>query len=235
MSTTQIWLIHSIELIAAIAGLFYIKKYRDDKLSRYFVLFLWFTVIIEKIGLIRRFIHKVDSLIHLKGTFLGESNYWLYNPYLIISVVFYIRYLSLNIQSGKFRFTLNLLSILYFVSSIISFLIVDDLFLGSYSAYGFIVGSVLILLSVSLYFYEVLQSDIILNFSKYFPFYVAIGVLVFHLSVTPLFIYSKYYSASKNPEFVKVYTNILMIANIFMYTCYTIGFVICFRKNKSYY
>ncbi|WP_271782688.1 hypothetical protein [Aquimarina algiphila] len=233
MSNTQVFLIHLVELIAAVAGTIYLNKNREDLPSRYFVWFLWFTVVIEKIGLVRRFVLKSEYLDFLKDTIIGESNYWIYNPYLIISVFFYVRYLMWNIRSKKIRSILNFLSYLYVFSSIVNFISYSEKFFNSHSAYGFIVGSTLILLSIILYFYEVLQDDIILEFKKSLPFYVTAGVLVFYLTVTPFFIHSKYYS-TPNPGFIKIYTFIITIANIIMYTCYTIGFVVCLRKNRSY-
>ncbi len=233
MSTGQLIIIHLIELLAAIVGVRFIQKYREDKVSRYFVWFLWFVVVIETFGLVPRLIKGLDSLSFLKNTFFAEDNYWLYNPYLIISFVFYIFFFSSQIRLKRNKIILKLLAILFFISSVVN-LVFTEVFFEAISAYTFILGGVIIFIGIFLYFYEVFQSDNILYFNKLFPFYVAVGTLVFHLTVTPLLIYSKYYSESSNPEFVKIYTTILTIANIFLYTCYTIGFVVCSKKNKSY-
>lgn len=233
MSTGQLIIIHLIELLAAIIGVRYIQKYREDKISRYFVWFLWFVVTIETFGLVPRLIKGVESLFFLKKTFFAEDNYWLYNPYLIVSLVFYIFFFSSHVKLKKNKNILRFLAILFFISAIVN-LVFSKVFFEAISAYTFILGGVIIFVSIFLYFYEVFQSDNILYFNKLFPFYVAVGTLVFHLTVTPLLIYSKYYSESSNPEFVKIYTTILTIANVFMYTCYTIGFIVCYKKNNSY-
>ncbi len=234
MSNLELILIHLFELIAALTGSIYLNKHREDISSRYFVWFLWFTVIVEKLGLMKRLIQEFDLFSFLDNTFLVKPNYWIYNPYLLISVIFYTWYFIFNINSKSIKKKLAILSVFYFVSSIISFFLVKGQFFKSYSTYCLILGSLLILLSVLLYFFEVFKSDIILNFNKSIPFYISIGTLIFHLTVTPLLIYSKYYITSLNPEFVKIYTNILTGANIIMYTCYSFGFIVCFRKNKSY-
>ncbi|WP_271764862.1 hypothetical protein [Aquimarina algiphila] len=233
MSNTQLIIIHSIELIAVLVGLYCTTKYREDKVSRYFVWFLLFVVIVETMGLLPRLVDGWSLFFPLKGTFFEKDNYWLYNPYLILNFVFYIFYYIKNIKSKKSKNLLKGLALFFFFSSIVN-LLLTDVFFKAISAYTFILGGVLIFIGIFLYFYEVFQSDTILYFGRIFPFYVAAGTLVFHLTVTPLLIYSKYYSASSNPEFVKIYTNIITIANIFMYTCFTVGFIVCFRKNKSY-
>jgi len=112
-------------------------------------------------------------------------------------------------------------------------LIFTDIFFNKILPTTHIFGSILIFVSVMLYFFKIFQSDKILSIHKEFPFYVAIGAMVFHLIVTPLFIYNEYYS-KKNMEFVEVRNLILFSANIFLYTCYILGFIICFRKSKSY-
>ncbi|MFC5044877.1 hypothetical protein ACFSTE_21545 [Aquimarina hainanensis] len=235
MSTTQIFLIHLFELIAAVLGTIYLKKkYRDDnKSSRYLVLFLWLTVLVEKVGLIPRLSVSFDELAFFKDTFLGKSNYWIYNPYNIISFLFYIYYMKMNVVSNKNKNILKVLSIFYLLITSVNLIFVEGFFAKSLSGLTFILGSLLIMYAVGLYFYEVLQSDIILNFKKMLPFYVAIGVLVFNLVVTPLFIYSKFY-AHNNPDFIKVYTSVLIILNVFLYSCYSLGFILCWQKNKSY-
>ena len=233
MSTTQVFIIHLIELIAAIAGSIYLSKNRIDKSSRFLVAFLWLTVVVEKVGLIKKIVDQTDYLVFLEGTIFAKPNYWIYNPYLIISIFFYVRYLSWNMGSLRNRKLLRVLSYIYVVSSIFNFCFYPNEFFISHSAYGFIVGSFLVFLTILLYFYEVLQNDIILKIKNYLPFYIATGVLFFYLTMTPFFIHSKYYSAP-NPDFIKIYTFIITFANVIMYTCFTVGFIVCSKKNKSY-
>lgn len=227
-------IVNSFELLAAIIGTIYLikRKYRVDKLTRYFVWFLWVTVFVELIfGWIPWFVYKVDSLLYLKKTFL-RNNYWAYNIYFIISFMFYVFYFKRNLNSKKFKDILNIVMIIYFVLSV-SDLVFTNIYFTGISLVTYIIGSILIFLSVMIYFFEILQSDKILSFHKEIPFYVAVGSMVFHLVVTPLFIYMEYYS-KKNMDFVTVKRFILYSANIFMYTCYILGFIVCYKKNKSY-
>jgi hypothetical protein len=226
-------IINLVELIAAIAGIVYITKYRVDTSARYLVYFLWFTVFIELIfGWLPRLILDIDSFSFLKDTWL-EKNAWIYNIYIKVKFLFYPYYFSFFIVNKKTKNFLFFSILLFFISSVIN-LVFSNLFFTTVPSYTYIVGSLLLMVSVMFYFLEVLKSDEILNFHKTLVFYVSIGTLIFHLCVTPLIIYSKYYKNIKSPEFVQVYRIILTAANIFMYTCYTIGFVVCSRKNKSY-
>ncbi len=226
--------INIVELIAAIAGLIFIKKYRVDKITRYFVYFLWLTVFVEVVfGWLPACIHYFESFSFFRGTFLEKSNYPIYNIFHIVSFAFYIFYFRSNIRNGKIIIYFNYLLILYFIASILNLLFTDVFYLRI-SSFNYIVGSILIFLSTIFYFFEIFKSDKILTFHKSIVSYVSIGALIFHLSITPIFIYGSYYSNSKDPEFVQIYRIILTAANIFMYTCYTIGFIVCSKKNKSY-
>ncbi|GAA4278415.1 hypothetical protein GCM10022259_31400 [Aquimarina mytili] len=225
-------IVNIFELLAALVGSYTMKKYRVRKLTRYFVYFLWLTVFVELIfGWIPWFVYKIDSISHLKQTFLG-NNHWAYNVYFIISFLFYIFFFKENIHSKKIKLFLSVLMFLYVIAST-SNLIFTNVFFEGTSPVTYIFGAILIFLSVMLYFYEILKSDTILSFHKSLPFYIAIGAMVFHLIVTPLFIYIQYNSV-QNPDFVQVRKIILNSANIFLYTCYTIGFIVCSKKNRSY-
>ncbi|WP_109436514.1 hypothetical protein [Aquimarina sp. AU119] len=225
-------LFQAAEFLAALVGTIYIMKYRVSSLIRYFVYFLWFNFFVEMFGKLPTLISTYDSMSFLKGTLLSYKNAWLYNIHSIISIVFYTWYFKENLISKKFIYILNVLIVVFFVTSVLNLLVTDDFF-KVHSAFPMITGTLIILISVFFYFFEMLKSEKILEFNKDLVFYIAIGTMVLHLVVAPLFIYSSYYS-KENVEFVKIRVIILYCAIIFTYTCYTIGFVVCSRKNKSY-
>lgn len=81
------------------------------------------------------------------------------------------------------------------------------------------------------YYYEMLKSDKILNFYKNLAFYVSVGVLIRYLVVTPIFIYSKYYT-NASPDFVEMYGLIIIVSNVFMYGMFITGFIISAGRGK---
>ncbi len=232
------FLFRAAELIAAIVGIIYIRKYRVDILIRYFVYFLCLNFLIELFGKLPYLIDKTESLSFLKNTFLAR-NAWLYNIYTVLGYLFYITFFKLHLFSKGFRNILNILSIIFFISSLLN-LLLTDVFFKIHSFFPMIIGTLTLLISVFFYFFEMLKSEKILKFNKDLVFYIAVGALVFHLCAPPLFIFTSYYSNLISAEFVKIRMIILYSAIIFMYTCYTIGFVICipqkklYQKNKSY-
>ncbi len=226
-------IINVVEIMAVISGAIYVNKYREDNSSRYLFYFLFFTLFIELIfGWLPRVIGRMEILRFLENSILS-NNEWIYNIYIITKFLFYTFYFNLFLKKRELRNIMIFGMFLFLISTVIN-LIFSKVFFVTISSYTYITGSLLLMLSVLFYFFEVLKSDEILNFHKTIVFYISIGTLIFHLCVTPLFIYSKYYKIEKSPEFVQVYQIILTAANIFMYSCYTIGFLVCSRKNKSY-
>ncbi len=220
------------ELSACVAGTLYISKYRDELNSRYFVYFLWLTFGVEAIGTIPGLIYYYDMFPFLKETWF-ESNHWLQNVYLIINFSFYVWYFNLQYKTKTFKRISKIVITIYIVLSILN-LVFSDVYFKSISSFTYIVGTMLVMIFGFIYLFEVLQSDKILIFYKMIPFYVVLGSIIFHLLSTPLFIYSKYYSMEKSPEFVDIRKIILNSAIFFMYTCYTIGFLVCYKKNNFY-
>ncbi len=225
------YLFYFSEILAAISGLI-CMKYLKSKASRYFVFFLCITVLVETFGMLSMRFEKWHFLDAYRNSRFIINNYWLYNFYYLFNYAFYTMFFRSYIIDPKKRKTLAFLVSIYMITSFFNLMFSGVLF-ESYSSYNTIFGTFLILISVFMYFFEMLKSDKILKFYKNIEFYVAIGALTFHLCTTPLFIYSKYFK-EENDDFLSVYYFILPLAIIFMYTCYTIGFIICSRKNKSY-
>ena len=224
--------INLFELVAAVSGSIYIHKYREDLLSRYFVYFLWFTAFFDiTFGWLPTFIRDFDQLTFLENTFL-YYNQWAYNTYDVISFSFYLFYFSNFLESSRLKKLSRIFIIIYVVTSL-AYLVFSGVYFSSPSLYGLLIGTIFLLFLIIGYYFQVLKSDKILVFHKNLVFYFSIGALVFHVLVNPIFIYGQYYE-KKSPEFIEIYRLILTAANIFMYTCYTIGFIICWRKNKSY-
>lgn len=225
--------INLFELIAAIVGTIYISKYRVEKPTRYFVSFLWFNVFVEIVfGWLPTFIENFKFFSLLEDTIFVQ-NLWIYNIYDIISFTFYLYYFTILIESELSRKIAKGFIVVFLICAILN-LSFSGVFFETNSTFNAIFGTLLLVLYIIYFYFQMLQSEKILEFYKSFPFYVSVGALVFHLIVNPIFIYEQYYSHSVSSEFVRVFLTILTIVNIFMYSCYTIGFLVCYKKNNSY-
>ncbi|WP_459209871.1 hypothetical protein [Aquimarina rhabdastrellae] len=217
------------EILAASSGSYYIIKNREDKLSRYFVYFLWLTFFIELFGTIPSLIYYFDLFPYLKGTFL-QRNHWLFNIFFIFNFSFYLYYFIRNYSSQIFKRIMKVILIIYVFTSILN-LILTDIYFTAVSSYTYILGTILIFIGAIIYLFETIQSDKVLAFYRTLPFYIAVGSMIFHLVVTPLFIYGQYYNVDKSPDFVTVRKIILNSAIMILYILYSIGFIVCAREE----
>ncbi len=225
------FLVILLEGIAAISGLYYYQKKPTDKAVGFFSYFLLLTFFVEALAAIPKIIYWNEPLHFLKNTFL-YSNFWLYNPYLIISFVVYILYFTWNISNKKIRQIINRGLILYVIICIAN-LIFSDVFFKSHSVVTYLTGTFLLLGVIFYYYFEILLSSKILSIKREISFYISFVALLFFLTSTPILIYYKYYT-SQSPEFIKLSKSVIVGLNIFMYSSYSIAFLWLANKKKIY-
>jgi len=221
-----------LEIIAAITGSYYIfKKPYAHKVFKYLVYFLWFTVITEIIAMYTTIAYFTEYKYFgfTKDTNF-EKNYWLFNIYSLINYSFFLYFFISLLQKDKIKKILNIINIGYVIIGIL-ILIASDTFFIKDSIYTNTLGTILLLFAIILFYFDLLKSDKIINFKRYLPIYISIGVLGFNLCTTPLSIFSIYFERI-NELFVNVKINIYLFANIFMYSTFILGFIICSKKKK---
>ena len=224
-------IIHSVEIFAAIAGSLYVYKSRDN-ITRFFVYYLWLTVIVENLALYAGFMHNNynnDLFILIKNSPFC-SNYWLYNVRAIILIILLGNYYSELISNIKFKNYIKILVIGFSVFSIF-YLIYSDSFFYNNIPYGFMLRNLIISSFVCLYYFSVIKSDQVLTFYKSKHFYIGTALLIWSLAITPLFIFQGYYSF-ENPNFLYLRQFILLCANIIIYLCFTSVFLLSYFKMK---
>lgn len=225
---------HLLEFLAASAGTYYLYKLKpENRYVKYLVCFLWLTLVVEIIAIYAGYAYysNYKNLSFLKGT-VFERNYWLFNPKIILEYIVFVLFFSSFLQKRSSKIFLKYLIILFTFTAIL-YLIFSGEYFVSISLYNSIVGNIVLMISIGMYFLEIMNSPVILNFKKQLPVYIAIGVLVFQLGMTPLRIYSKYFSMSLSPEFVALWKPTLIILNVFMYSFFITGFIYCAQKKKA--
>lgn len=225
--------VHLAEFLAAISGSYYLAKHPGAKpATKLFVYFLWITFWVEIIGLYTTYAYFTNykNLEFLENSPF-ERNYWLYNIYNIFSYLTYFTFFILNLESKKLKRALIVLAFFFAGTATIN-LIFSGIFFMAFSAYTHIIGTIIILLCISAYYYEMLSSERILKFYKDLVFYISVGALVFHLSSTPLFIYSKYFTM-QSPDFVDLYGLTLKTVNLLLYGIIILGFIVCAPRRQK--
>jgi uncharacterized membrane protein len=219
-----------LEGFSVIAGIYYLRRSPNDIDNKLLTYFLFLTVSVEIVGFIPAIIHNHEALHHLKDT-VWYTNFWLYNPYLIVSYAAYVVYFRMSLENKTFRKILSYLLIIFIVSSSF-YLIFSDVFFVSYSTFNLFMGLALLFLAISFYYYELLQDEKLLEIKKSVKFYVSVAFLLFNLISMPLWIYFEFYNNTLSPEFVSLYQLVFQIANMLLYSTYIFAFIYCAQTKQ---
>jgi len=229
----RLFVANIFELLAALTGTYYLNKSKTQDLGLKLLVYnLWFILLVEIIGMYAawNYFDEYKTFPGLKNSVFA-SNYWLFNSAKIIFLTVFFNVFISQITSFRLKKFLYGLTLFFILSAIANY-IYSDIFFKAFSSYTTISGSFILLFCIGSFYYEMLLSDRILYFYKNLPFYISIGAMVWHLSITPIFIYNRYLTMV-NPEFVNFHIDYLRYANIFMYSCFAIGFLICSPKGFS--
>lgn len=233
MTYALIILVISLEFTAAFAGLYHLKKYKTGTYTKYLVYVLFFVAITELLCTYST-IAKASEFKYfgfVEGTPF-QRNYWIHNVQLIVTFSYFINYFRSRLRRGFLSRFMSVLIWTFAITAIIN-LFVTDVYFTSISKYTYITGSIFLMVSILVYYFELLQSDNLLNFNKSLTFYVSVGLLIYYLSITPLFIYNNYYNSESSKAFNNFYLYTLAVANVIMYGTFTLGFLLC-KPNQRY-
>ncbi len=199
-----------LELLTAFVASFYYYKYKETRLI-YILCLLWFTVVIE-----------------FTSYFLGpnkfnliQTSYWIYNyiyhPVNFTILLFvYSLFLNKSVYNNLARvFTIGFL-LVYFL----------NMFFQDYKTelitLPFIVGGIFIILSISFYFIELLNSNKVLYVSKNLLFWVSVGLLIYFAGKIPMRLARNYWYEIASYDALSITGSLL---SIIMNICFIIGFI----------
>jgi len=215
--------------MAALTGLLLLKKYKHTS-ARYFIYFLVYTVVLEMVGSYPKmdFLSSLNS--SLKGT-LFERNYWWYGIFWTIgSAVFYSFYYWKILKTPLYRKIVKYSGITFFIGSAVFNITYPEFFFNGQKGYVSAASVIVILICATLYFIEILKSDQILSFYKSLNFYISVSILIWWLVITPTTFYEAYF-IKEDSDYVLLKWQVLLVSNIFMYSCFTFGLI--YSSNKA--
>ncbi|WP_044399533.1 hypothetical protein [Lacinutrix sp. Hel_I_90] len=204
-----------IELITAVLGSIYYSKYRHTFL-KYFLLILWYTTIN---GFLCRYLHE---------NYILRNNSLLYNLYHLVNFTFLLILFKKYIKSSAYKKWISIFIILYVFSFF--FNLIWQNYLTEIQTVPFILGAVFVIISITFYFLEILNTTKVLYVSKNLLFWISIGLLLYFVGKIPTRIIRNYW------EDISYYKDILIaeyILSIVMNICFIIGFI-CSKKDKQY-
>ncbi|MDO5980872.1 hypothetical protein [Flavivirga spongiicola] len=226
----------SIELLAAVTGLLFYKKYKTAA-AKYFIYFLIYLIICDFICSYTWYVHPEKIFGFLIGT-VFEKNYWWSTLYWSIgAILFFAFYYFKILKNRTFKTIVKYTSYIFLVFSILCIIINWDEYFTRFFPLISIFGAIVIFLCAVFYFIETLQSDKILTFYRSLNFYISIAIFIWWLIITPLTFYDIYFAyevgnPNRDWNFIFLKWEIYLFANIFMYLTYTFALIWCKPENN---
>ena len=200
-----------LELLSAIIGTLMLYKYKHTYL-KYFLILLWYTALNEFLG--------ISIVNYQKANDITVNNKIIYNVYNTINFVVLLMIYRHYIQSEKFKKWI-LGFIASYLITVIIFGFYENYLVVSQSA-AYIVGASFLVITIAYYFFEVFNSDKVLNIQKSLLFWISVGLLLFHIGSIPFAVVSNYYAFIPDLRYM-FYAKWVLI--FILYFLYIIGFI----------
>lgn len=160
------------------------------------------------------------------GVFHGINTFLIYNIWSIVSFYFYMFFFLSLLKITKRRNIVKFLISSYSLYTFFELCFVSD-FLNKSLDLNTIIGSLLLVIVVLIYFSELLQDDALLNLKETIFFWIGMGVLLFNIGFIPVFVIAEYIS------FGGVFRIITLVLNLLMASCFITGFIVSKKENNS--
>lgn len=192
-----------LELLAAIFATIHFKKYAFSK-ERYFLYFLWFTFVMDSIGVVSKAIS-------------GEELTWLYAIFTPTCYIFYFIWYYRVLQRKMFKRTTIAFTVVFIIISLLTYIFPNEL---TGKGYAFVTGAIGLLVLTFFHFYQLLNSDEVLIVKYKLSFWISTALLLFYMGIIPLILLASYLDIKGTSNAI-----ILLTLNVILYGCYVIGFI----------
>lgn len=165
-----------LELITALVGLFYYRKYSGSYL-KYFLYLLWLVILIE----------AVMSLLKINYSHL--RNNFIYNVLTTLQYVYYFLLYYHTMKTRTYKKWVLAFMFVFVVSVLINFIWVQPLTVtAAFHSYTFTIGAILLIITIGLFLVEILNTEKVLYFQRYLLFWISIGLIIFYAGIIPYII-----------------------------------------------
>ncbi|WP_052825944.1 hypothetical protein [Neotamlana nanhaiensis] len=204
--------VNLLELIAAIVALVNYKKYAQST-ERYFLHFLWFTVFVDTfIGLF------ILSFYEINRTLV----YYIYTGF---SFCFYFWWYYRVLQKKWHKSISIVLGAIFLCVFLLGFQT------NGSQKFIFIIGAFFVLILTGFHLLQLSNSSYTLKIKHKLSFWISTALVLFNIGMFPLILMSDYFKVRMDNL---VFTNILFLLNLVLYTCYIIGFIWTKKKYNHF-
>lgn len=216
---TSIWLILILlfELATLILSVIYYKSLKENELVS-LPYYLFFLLAGELIG-----IFLIGKIYH--------SNINYYNSFSTLQIGYFLILIYKSLYSNWAKKVLAYCIAFFLLASVVNYyLIRNDV--NALTSYSFTIGCLFITLGSAYFFYELLVSTNVENYTTYPRFWIMLGLFIFYVCNIPYMSVYNYLSLNYMRIFT-AYFKIIEVLNYIMYSFFIIG-IICSSRRKSH-
>lgn len=195
-----------IYFIIIIIGVVNFEKIRNSKLLKLFLIFLIYSLVTELIAF-------------FVGVIFRKNTFYIYNIWNLANSYFSFYFFYKLINNKLKRNIIKTIALFYTVFSIVDITFFTTFIFDNLN-YNIIVSSILIVISVMLYFAELLNNEAVLIINKSIYFWISVGVLFFNIGMIPIFVIAELIN------YRGIFDIIILSLNIIMAICFITGFIV---------
>lgn len=169
------------------------------------------------------FINELTGIFFIRN---GINANIIYNTFSIISTIFFLFFFRSLIKNISFKKTLLWLVIVFIVSVVFNSFIQQDI-IHTLQTNTFILGFLIVIVTILLFFFEILNSDDILKLNKLPNFWISVGIFSFAICIVPVMVIANFIGWSG------AYDYILLAVNVIMYSCFTYAFILSKKEFNT--
>ena len=198
-------------LLLIALGIYHYKKIIDSPPLKMFLFFLIYSFFTEVAGMVFAYYLKINTA-------------FVYNSWNIVSYLFYSYFFLSKISSQNKRRLIKIFTIIFIILFLINALFFQK-YMNQIFSSNIILGKILMIVTVMLYYTELLKSDLILNIKESLFFWISLGIFIYSIGFIPVFVIAEYISYQGAFRYITFGLNILMSL------CFITGFLI---SKKQY-
>ena len=150
----------------------------------------------------------------------------IYNTWWLVNSFFYMLFFLTKVKKKIKRKVIQGFIVLFGLYVAISLLFFKK-YSSVYLVDSYIFGQLLVVLSIMMYYTELLKSEEILNIKHSLFFWISIGALIFNIGMLPVFVISELIS------FQGIFSYIILGLNIILSLCFITGFIVSKKEYNS--
>ena len=160
------------------------------------------------------------------GVFLRINNHFIYNSWKLLNQFFYIFFFLSKLKSPFKRIFLKVILVLLGVYALIEISFFTNFLTHPLINYS-IIGRFVMVLSVLMYFHEVLKSDEVLKLRNSMFYWIGLGVLLYNIGFIPVYVIAELIS------FGAAFRIITLVLNLIMVSCFITGFIVSKKEFNN--